>query len=290
MKSSLAVALLLSGLACAHGKPDIATLSSNSDQLIWEAGQKAYARHQWESARQHFKRIIDGFPQSEYNAAARLALADSHFQEGGTANDILAISDYRDFLTLYPTHPKSDYAAFQIGEAYFGQKNSPDRDQTNTEKALAEYQRLLEIYPSSPYVEKARERIRVCRQSLARAGYLAGYFYQRTREACRAAILRYESILTDYPDYDRTDEVLYRIGECLIASGRGAEALPHLSRLINDYPQSPYVEDARKLMATASAAPSPPPAPAPSPQPLPSPAASPSPGPAPGPSPPGRVS
>lgn len=279
--------LLLGCLGCAHGKPDIATLSSNSDQLIWEAGEKAFAKHQWESARQHFKRIIDGFPQSEHNAAARLALADSHFKEGGTANDILAISEYRDFLTLYPTHAKSGYAQFQIGEAYFEQKNSPDRDQTNTGKALAEYQRLLEIYPSCPHVEKARERIRECRQSLARADFLAGYFYQRTREACRAAILRYETILADYPDYDRTDEVLYRMGECLVASGRGAEALPHLSRLISEYPRSEFTAEARKLMDTASAAraPSPPGAPASPPSSPATPPANPSPGPSPSPNP-----
>ena len=48
-------------------------------------------KKQWENARQHFKRIVDGFPQSEYGPAARLALGDSYFQEGGTGNYILAV-------------------------------------------------------------------------------------------------------------------------------------------------------------------------------------------------------
>src|SRR5262249_23537656 len=85
-------AVFLAGLAaCSHGQPDIATLTSNSDQVIWEAGQKALHKHEWDSARQHFKRIIDAFPQSQYAPSARLALGDSYIQEGGTANDILAI-------------------------------------------------------------------------------------------------------------------------------------------------------------------------------------------------------
>jgi outer membrane protein assembly factor BamD len=231
------------------GQADIATLASNSDQVIFEAGQKAAEKKQWEAARQYFKRIVDGFPQSQLGPAARLALADSHFGEGGTATYILAISGYRDFVTLYPSHPKSDYAQFRIGEAYFAQKNRADRDQTSTYHALAEYEHLLEAYPSSSYIEQARGRISACRQSLGRAEFLAGYFYQRTRRAYRAAITRYEGVLNDYPDYAGVDEVLYRLGQCLIFAGRFPEALPHLSKLIEVYPTSEWVDDARKLIA-----------------------------------------
>ena len=274
---ALAAALALLGAACAHrGETDIATLASNSDQVIWEAGQKALEKHQYEAARQHFKRIIDGFPQSEYGPAARLALGDSYFQEAGTASYILAVAAYREFLTIYPSHPRSDYAQYQIGESYFKQRNSPDRDQTPTRNALDEYQRLLELYPSSSFIEKARARIKDCRQSLGRAEFMAGFFYQRTRQSCHAAIARYQAILTEYPDYDQLDEVLYRLGECLGLSGRPAEALPHLNRLIEEFPKSERVEDAQQLIADLSrVSPTQPP-----PSPSPSPAASPSPSPA----------
>jgi hypothetical protein len=50
---------------------------------------------------------------------------------------------------------------------------------------------------------------------------MAGYFYQKTRRAYRSAILRYESVLKDYPDYGHMDEVLFRLGECLALAGRG---------------------------------------------------------------------
>src|SRR6185436_6705049 len=106
-----------------------------------------------------------------------------------------------------------------------------------------------------------RKRIAEVRNSLARAEFLAGYFYQRTRLACRAAIARYEAVLTDYPDFQNIDEVLFRLAECLHASGRTPEALPRLSRLLEDYPQSPFAEESKRLMATWSALPPPSPAP-----------------------------
>jgi outer membrane protein assembly factor BamD len=256
--ASVPLFLALWAYGCASGsQADIATLASNSDQVIWEAGQKAVEKKQWSVARQYFKRIVDGFPQSQFGPAARLALADSHFGEGGTANQILAISEYRDFVTLYPSHPKSDYAQFRIGEAYFAQKNSPDRDQTSTYHALAEYEHLLEAYPSSSFVEEARGRISTCRQILGRSEFLAGYFYQRTRHAYRSAISRYEGILNDYPDYDYVDEVLFRLAQCLIFTARGSEALPHLSKLIEVYPTSEWADEAKKLMAQLSLAPPP---------------------------------
>jgi outer membrane protein assembly factor BamD len=280
MRRLAGAALVACGLvawaACSHSAPDIATLTSNSDQVIWEAGQKALSKHDWESARQHFKRIIDAFPQSQYAPAARLALGDAYIKEGGTAQDILAIAAYRDFLTLYPSHPKSDYAQFQIGESYYRQKSGPDRDQTQTIHALEEYQRLLDLYPESPFIEKARDRIKELRQQLARAEYMAGYFYQRTRQYCRAAVARYEGILKEYPDFDDLDQVLLHLAECLHAEGRTPEALPHLGRLLEDFPQSDQADTARSLMETWSHEPAVPApaaaAPAPGASPVPSPA------------------
>jgi outer membrane protein assembly factor BamD len=275
LKRALALLLVVGASGCASGRQaDVATLASSSDQVVWEAAQKAVEKKEWEPARQYFKRIIDGFPQSEFGPAARLGLADSHFTEGGAANYVLATSEYRDFVTLYPSHPRSDYAQFQIGECFFRQRNSADRDQTSTIKSLAEYERLLEAYPSSQYAEQTRARIGTCRQSLARADFMAGLFYQRTRRAYRAAASRYQAVLDEYPDYDSIDEVLFRISQVLYLSGRVSEALPHLSKLLEVYPASQWADDARELLSEIQKnhpVNIPPGAPQPAPEPAPSP-------------------
>jgi outer membrane protein assembly factor BamD (BamD/ComL family) len=115
------------------------------------------------------------------------------------------------------------------------------------------------------------------RQNLARAEFMAGYFYQRTRQACRAAIARYEGILSEYPDYKRLDDVLLRLAECLDLSGRPTEAQPHLARLLAEYPDSEHAEEARQLMAAlATRAVTPPVPPTPTPVPTPQPPETPS--------------
>lgn len=273
MRRLAAAAFLLLLPSCSNrGRDaDLALLGTNSDQLIWEAGQKAFAKHDWETARQHYKRIVDGFTTSQYVPSARLALGDSYFQEGGTANYILAIAEYREFLNLYPSHPRGDYAQFQVGECYAKQRNGPDRDQDPTRRALDEYTRLLDLYPQTSLAEQARKRIVECRQSLARAEYIAGFFYQRTRQLCRSAIPRYETVVSEYPDYAQLDEVLFHLSECLAASGRDAEAKPQLARLIESYPKSPFVDDAQALLARLETKKAPLPSPSPSPSPTPTP-------------------
>lgn len=258
----------LMGLAfgCAHGgEPDIATLASNSDQVIWEAGSKAFESKQWDNARQHFRRIIDGFPNSQFGPQARLALADSYFNEGGTASYVLAAGAYREFLTFYPSHQRSDYAQFQVGESFYKQRNGPDRDQTATTQALEEFERVIQYYPNSEQAASAQERVTELRQNLARSEFLAGYFYQKTRQAPRAAIARYEGILKDYPDYKGMDEVLFRLAQALAFTGRTGEALPHLDRMLKEYPGSAFAAEARKLMAEIPTPAAPAPAPAPTP-------------------------
>ena len=250
-RMALAMALTAATLACGRQEVDIATLASNSDQVIWQAGQKALKGKQWDVARQHFRRIVDGFPQSPLVPEARIAAGDSYFSEGGAANYTLAAGQYREFLTVFPSHPRGDYAQFQIGESYFNQKNSPDRDQTQVTQALDEYLAFLDRYPESPLAKTARERVKACRGSLARSEFAVAWFYQKSRKAYRAAIPRYEDILKNFPDFDRTDETLLRLGQCLALSGREAEAAPVLARLLDEYPDSPFVGDARVLMAPA---------------------------------------
>lgn len=255
MKRRIAtVALALLVAACGGSRQqDLATLGTNSDQLIWQAGQKAFSKKDWENARSHYKRIVEGFTNSPFVPPARLALGDTYFYEGGVANYILAVAEYQEFLNLYPSHPRSDYAQFQVGESYFKQKNGPDRDQEPTRRALAEFSRLLDLHPQSKLADEARKRVVTCRQSLARAEYVAGYFYQRSRQACRPALTRYQTLLNEYPDYSRLDEVLYRMSQCLVSTGRGGEAAPHLAKILAEYPRSEYAKDAQELLSTVQA-------------------------------------
>lgn len=53
----------------------------------------------------------------------------------------------------------------------------------------------------------------------------------------------YESVLNEFPDYPRLDEVLFRLGSGLLDAGEGAQAVVYLQRLVQYYPNSRYLPD-----------------------------------------------
>ena len=58
------------------------------------------------------------------------------------------------------------------------------------------------------------------------------------------ALDQYREILRDHPDYERIDEVIFRLGDGLIQADEAADGIQFLTRLINNYDQSRYIPDA----------------------------------------------
>ncbi|TVR03093.1 MAG: hypothetical protein EA398_06145 [Deltaproteobacteria bacterium] len=58
----------------------------------------------------------------------------------------------------------------------------------------------------------------------------------------------YREIARNHPDYNRLDEVFFRLGESQIDNDQAADGVQTLTRLVNNYPQSIYLAEAYKLM------------------------------------------
>jgi len=59
----------------------------------------------------------------------------------------------------------------------------------------------------------------------------------------------YRKIETQYPNYERLDEVLYRLGSGLLESGEGAKGVSKLNQLVENYPNSQYKPEAHLALA-----------------------------------------
>ena len=63
------------------------------------------------------------------------------------------------------------------------------------------------------------------------------------------AIDAFRTIARSHPSYERLDEVVFRLGETLMENDNASEGIQFLTRLVNTYPNSQYIADARLLMA-----------------------------------------
>ena len=69
---------------------------------------------------------------------------------------MLAINEFREFLSFYPTNPRADYAQFKVGMSHFRQMRGPQRDQTETREAINEFEAFVARYPNSSLMPRAR--------------------------------------------------------------------------------------------------------------------------------------
>jgi outer membrane protein assembly factor BamD len=239
--------------ACASGpkKPPVGTLEP--DKFLWERGTDELNKKHWLTSREYFRQLMDSYPQSTYRADAKLGLADTYLGEGSAESKVLAVNEYREFMSFYPTHERAYYAQFKLGMCHFYQMHGPDRDQTETHEAITELTAFVQRYANSPLISEGRARLREARDRLSDSDYRVAYFYLRTGKFPPAAIDRFNAILKTDPEYTRRDAVYFFLAQALLKVNRPAEALPYLDRLVSEFETSEYLEQAKKLAETLKA-------------------------------------
>src|ERR1700691_4607273 len=86
-------------------KVNKATTADNSaepDKVLYDRALDDIKHGRHEVGRLNLQTLINTYPDSDYLAKAKLAIADSYFKEGGTANMTQAIQAYKDFIVFFP--------------------------------------------------------------------------------------------------------------------------------------------------------------------------------------------
>lgn len=240
------VALLVGAGACASGPKKPPVGAEEPDKFLYDHGSEALSKRRWYVAREFFRQILDNYPQSPYRPSAKLGLADSYLGEGSLESQVMAINEFKEFLSFYPTHDLAHYAQFKIGMAHYYEMRAPARDQTETREAIAELTAYVQRYKDKPLYAEASRRLREARDRLSDHEYGVGFFYLRSRMSIPGAIDRFNTILKNDPEYTRRDAVYYQMAQALVVLDQHAAALPYLERLVNEFEQSEYLEKAKE--------------------------------------------
>ena len=247
----------LAGAACsASTRNAVPPGTQQPDQFLLERGNAAIADKKWLTAREYYKQVTETYTQSPIRPDAKLGIGDTYLGEGSTESLILAIAEFQEFLSFYPTHPRADYAQYKLGIAHFRQMRSPQRDQTETRDAVREFQTFVTRYPDSTLLPEVKTKLRESRDRLGTSELEVGKFYYRVRWY-PGAIDRLTTLLKSDPEFSRRDGAYYYLGDAMYKWGRPAEALPYFERLVQEFEQSDYLRDAKKRIDEIKNAPAP---------------------------------
>ena len=135
-------------------KPNTATFTttasgdlilSSPEYDLYQSGLRLFNNRSYEKAIAMFADCLAKFPEGEYKDRARYWIGECYYQLGSMEK---AIEEYKKVFS-YQNSTKADAAQFQIALAHqkLGQ----------IERARAEFRRLIERYPASSYVERAKK-------------------------------------------------------------------------------------------------------------------------------------
>lgn len=226
-----------------------ATNTVEPDRQLYDKAMDDIKHGKHETGRLGLQTLINTYPDSEYLAKAKLAIADSYFKEGGTADTTQAIAGYKDFIVFFPFLPEAAYAQMQVAMANYNEMAKPDRDNTHAKAAEEEFQTFLQKYPKDPLAPPAEQRLREVQEVIAEGQYRIAYYYYLKGDR-RAAAGRLIPLTRRYPLYSKSDTALWMLGDIFEKSERKDVASNYYAQIIRNYPLSNKVPDAKgKLKA-----------------------------------------
>jgi outer membrane protein assembly factor BamD len=251
----LACALLVAASPCnaqiLHKKKvDKSTDSTNTvepDKQLYDKAMNDIKHGRHEVGRLGLQTLINTYPDSEYLAKAKLAIADSYFKEGGSSNITLAINGYKDFIVFFPFLPEAAYAQMQVAMANYNEMAKPDRDDTHAKAAEEEFQTFLLKYPKDPLAPQAEQHLRDVQEVLAEGQFRVAYYYYVKGDR-RAAAGRLMPLVRRYPLYSKSDTALWMLGDIFEKSERKDLAGSYYAQIVKNYPLSTHDNDAKEKL------------------------------------------
>ena len=243
---TISLLCIVVSFGCRGKKTEISPDVASSDEALFNMGEK-FLKKDPEKARLYLRQVIDSFPKSFYAQQAKLAIADSYFNKGDEGSMILAASEYREFISLFPYSPSAPYAQYQIAMTYYKKALKPGRDQTKTNQALAEFKKVVTNYSLSEEAKSAQEKIFDCEERLAEHSLHIGKHYYKVK-AFKASVSRLTEIMTNFPNFSKMDSVYFYLGDSYYKWKKVDQSIPYLTKLISDFPQSKLAKKAKERL------------------------------------------
>jgi len=198
---------------------------------LYQLGEAELSKRRYQTAREHFIKIVERHPNSSQAPRARFLIGESYYRDGDFDK---AIKEFETFLAFYPRHQIADLVQYRLAMSYYDQLKPVEQDQGLTTKARDQFKKLVKEYPESRYASDALAKIDICRGRLAQKEvWVASYYFNQGNP--RAARQRLELVLRDYSRTLVVPEALWLLAEVNFSEGKSAEGQELLRRLSGEF-------------------------------------------------------
>ena len=203
---------LAAGLGACRGGFRLNRYTTN--ESLYSAATQEFQRKRWGNAILAFEKLTNDLPARDTllpRSYWYLAQAHGHQRE-----HLLAAQSYTRLFESFPDDTLADDAAMEAGRSYRRLWRKPTLDPTYGETAVATFNTLIGLYPSSEFAEPAKAEILDLEQWFATKNYETGMFYLR-RKAYDSAIIYFRTIVERWPHVPRVRDALLRLAQAFDA-------------------------------------------------------------------------
>lgn len=255
--------LALSGLlflagACKSSFEQVRT-SGNPD-LILKKAFEYYEKEEYLRAQTLFELILNnivGRPEAE---KANYYYSYTHYH---LKQYLLAAYYFKNFSNTFLNSQYREEAAFM--SAYSNYQLSPTYrlDQSNTQKAIEEFQLFVNLFPKSQRVAECNNLIDELRRKLEEKAFAEGELYFNLKQY-QSAVISFDNLLRDYPESPDVERVRYLIAKAsyLLSENsvvekkmdRYSETVVRCDDFLEKYASGKYAREVRDIRKKAEQA------------------------------------
>jgi outer membrane protein assembly factor BamD len=207
-------------------------------ESLFAAAVNEYQHKHWANAIAAFEKLTADLPARDtLLPRSYWYLASSHEHEG---EHLLAAQSFTRLFESFPDDTLADYAALEAARSYRRLWRKPTLDATYGETALATYNTLLSLYPTSGRADAAKREVLDLEQWFATKNYETGLYYFR-RKAFDSAILYFKYVLERWPHVPRARDAMLRLAQSYSAIRYREDFAETCTRLRQSYPGDPEV-------------------------------------------------
>ncbi len=239
MKRFIITCVLLVLTACASD-----SLEKGTAKAEYERAKHKLSIGRYNEVTLDLEKFSTKFPYSHYSTQAELLRAFAAYKGEEL---ILAEVICEEFIRRHPRHPDVDYAKYLLAMTHYRQVSPPEKDQSESRKAIKAFKRLLKDHPNSSYAKDGARRLQRLYNHLAQHEVTVGKFYfDKGRYV--AAANRFQTVIRDYQTTPSIEEALYYLAASYAALDIHDSAHNMARLLQHNFPNSEWSKKAKRFL------------------------------------------
>jgi outer membrane assembly lipoprotein YfiO len=240
VRSFVVLAMLLGAVSAACHRRGFMIADYPTNEELYRAAMKEYEHKHWTNAITAFEKLTNDLgARDTLLPRSYWYLANAHEKEG---EHLLAAQSWGRLYESFPDDTLADDAMLAAGEAYRRLWRKPALDATYGESALSTLSTLIDLYPTSDLVDRARKDIADLEQWFATKNYETGMFYFR-QKAWDSAIIYFRYVVERWPNAPRARDAWLRLAEAYKSIRYAEDFADACSRLRQTYPGDRQVRE-----------------------------------------------